>query len=284
MPSSMNRRNLISGFAAAALLGPALARAHGRRDRRNELREHFETTRTELFVRGLDPAHDGLTIAQLSDIHVGRGTPNGRIFAAVRALNDAKPDLAILTGDYVTWRSDPIEAISVALLGIEAPTFAVMGNHDHYTETPRVRTELESLGYTVLQNEHTLTRVRGAPLAILGVDDSHTGNDDVDATFKGAPKSGSRIVLAHTPTGANKLPAWQDLVCFSGHTHGGQFVVPRLTEGIFKRAGQPYIRGLYSVRGNQLYVNRGLGFGRGSFPPRLGSEPELALITLRVAV
>jgi len=144
-----------------------------------------------------------------------------------------------------------------------------------------VRTELEKLGYTVLQNAHTVTRVKGAELTVLGLEDSTTHHDDVDATFKGAAAAGSRIVLAHTPTAANKLPAWQDLVCFSGHTHGGQISVPRVTEGIFKRAGQPYIRGLYSVRGNQLYVNRGLGFGRGSLVPRLNSEPELSLVTLR---
>ena len=246
-------------------------------------RERFETVRIDIFVRGLDPAHDGLRIAQLSDIHVGRRTPDGRIFAAVRALNAAGPDLAILTGDFVTSRRDPIERVPVVLGGIAAPTFAVMGNHDHHAGTARVRRALEGAGYTVLQNEHALVRLKGAPLAVLGLDDSTTRNDDVGRTFKGAPAGGSRIVLAHTPTSADTLPPWQDLVCFSGHTHGGQVMVPRLTESLFRRAGQPYVRGLYPVRGNQLYVNRGLGFGRGSPIVRIGSEPELTLAKLRRA-
>jgi len=70
------------------------------------------------------------------------------------------------------------------------------------------------------------------------------------------------------------------LVCFSGHTHGGQIVIPRLTEAVLRLADQPFVRGLYEVRGNLLYVNRRLGFGRGGLALRLGSPPEVALFTL----
>ena len=88
-------------------------------------------------------------------------------------------------------------------------------------------------------------------------------------------------MLTHTPTGVRKLPPWSDLLCLSGHTHGGQIHVGGITEALFKRLGQPYLRGHYEVNGNQLYVNRGLGFGRGGRHPRVDSEPELALFVLR---
>jgi predicted MPP superfamily phosphohydrolase len=271
------RRTFLSALASTATGATAAEAA----PRRYSPKERFEITRTELFVEGLDPSHDGLVIAQISDVHVGRNTPDGRVIVAVRELNAAKPDLAVLTGDYVTTRSDPFDRVPLLLKNIAAPTFAVLGNHDHYADAKRLRRDLENVGYTVLQNEHTVTRIRGAPFTVLGVDDERTGHEDVPQTFKGAPTEGSRLVLAHTPPTANRLPAWANLVCLSGHTHGGHFMIPRVTEGIFKRAGQPYIRGLYKVRGNQLYVNRGLGFGAGGPILRMNSDPELSLITLR---
>lgn len=278
MPARFSRRRVMSALAGTAILGPS-GEAEARR---LNPQEHFEVTRTELSVPGLDPAHDGLTIAQLSDLHVGRHTPDGRVIAAVRALNEAKPDLVVLTGDYVTTSRDPVERVPQLLSEITSPAFATLGNHDHWAGAAQLRKGLERAGITVLQNEHTVTRVRGAALAVLGVDDGQTGNDDVERTFQGAPSHGTRLVLAHAPPTADKLPAWADLVCLAGHTHGGQIVVPRLTPGLFRRVGQPYLRGVYRVRGNQLYVNRGLGFGRGSPLLRVGSDPELALITLRV--
>ena len=84
--------------------------------------ELFEVTETELRFAGLPPEHDGLRIAQLSDIHVGRTTPDGRIISAVRKLNELKPDVVILTGDYVTTRRDPLDRVPQLLRDIAAPT------------------------------------------------------------------------------------------------------------------------------------------------------------------
>jgi uncharacterized protein len=273
--SALSRRGVLGAFLSGALL-PATSRA----ERKMSFNEFFEVTRTELFIPGLHASHDGLKIAQLSDIHIGRGSPDGRVISAVRILNEENPDLAVLTGDYVTTKRDPYERVPDLLKGISAPTYAVMGNHDHWTDAPYLRRSLEGIGYSVLQNEHTVVRIKGADLNILGLDDSTTKHDDVEKTFKANP-TGSRLVLAHTPTSAKKLPPWQGMLCLSGHTHGGQLHVPMLTQGIFTRVGQPYIRGHYNVRGNQLYVNRGLGFGRGTTLPRMNSDPELSIITLR---
>jgi predicted MPP superfamily phosphohydrolase len=277
MPLSLSRRQLIAGMAGAAAAGaPAAARAENRA-------EHFEVTDTELRLAELDPAHEGLRIAQLSDLHVGNGTPDGRLIAAVRRVNEEKPDLVLLTGDFVTHSAASIAHIPIVLEGLKAPAFAVLGNHDHYVDARAVRKSVEKMGYEVLQNEHTVTRVRGAPLCILGVDDGQTRHDHVGNTFKGAPEGGTRLVMLHTPPTANKLPEGLGVAVFAGHTHGGQIHVPGLTEALFRRVGQPYVRGRYDVRGNHLYVNRGLGFGSGSALPRVGSDPEVSFFTLRHA-
>jgi uncharacterized protein len=271
----MTRRRLLSTLSAAALTPRAV-----RAERRQQRHESFEVTRLDLHLTGLDPAHDGVRIAQLSDLHIGHGVPDGRIIAAVNALNDERPDLAVLTGDFVTNRFDPYERVPQLLERIQPQAWAVLGNHDHWSDAKAVSAGLRKANIGLLQNQHTAVNLRGVDFSVIGIDDSTTRNDDVAAAFKGTRSGTSRLVLTHTPSCAGKLPAWEDVLCLSGHTHGGQWDVPRLTEGVFKRAGQPWYRGLYSVRGNQLYVNRGMGFGRGTRLPRLNAEPELTLITL----
>ena len=270
-----SRRQVLAGMLGAiAGGGAAHATTRGR--------DHFEQTQTDLWLPGIDDAHDGLRIGQLSDVHVGLSTPESRIRAAVERLNEAKPDLVFLTGDYVTHSERPVPQVPLALGGICAPVFVVLGNHDHWVNAPALREGFERLGYTVLQNAHTVTRARGRSLTVLGVDDGRSGHDDVAQTFRGARPDGTRLVLTHAPPTADKLPPDGNLACFSGHTHGGQVAVPKVTEAVMRRAGQPYVAGLYRTSGNNLlYVNRGLGFGRGGFAFRVRSDPELSWFTLR---
>lgn len=246
-------------------------------------RDHFTLSDNTLHVPGMHREHDGLRIAHLSDIHVGQATSAVRIRRAVAEVNARNPDFVFLTGDYVTHSPKPLPRVIEQLAGFNSPVFVVLGNHDHWVDAHYLRAGFERLGYSVLQNEHRVVHLRGAPVTILGVDDGRTGRDDVEATFRGAPESGTRLVLTHAPPTIEKLPPDGNLVQFSGHTHGGQFVVRGLTEAIFRRAGQPYIKGHYHVRGNQLYVNMGLGFGFGGPYLRRGTYPEVAFFTLRHA-
>lgn len=273
----MSRRKFILGttavFAAPTLLGDA-AYAAGPT-------WQFDVSRVDVTLPDLDPAHEGLRVAQLSDLHIGPSTPDGRIIHAVRTLERERVDLVVLTGDYVTFKKDPLHRVQELLTGIGVPAFAVLGNHDHWTDPAYLRQGLERANITVLQNAHTVTWVKGAPLTILGIDDERSGHADVAATFRGAPTSGSRLVLAHTPITADALPEAQGLLCLSGHTHGGQVYVRGITDRLYAAANSPYVRGRYDLRGNVLYVNRGLGYGRGGRKYRIGSDPELSIFTLR---
>lgn len=277
-----SRRTLLAGLAGAALTSRR-ARAAERREDRVKQSWAFALEEVELHVAGLDPAHDGLRVGQLTDIHIGANTPDGRVIAAVDALNSARPDLIVLTGDYVTRKGDPLERVPELLARLEGDVVAVLGNHDHWTDGPTIKRDLGRVGFCVLQNQHTMVRVRGAPLCIVGIDDGVSRRDDVTAALRGAPPRAARLVLAHSPIVANKLPADAGMVCLSGHTHGGQIWLDGFTDGLFARAGQPYVRGRYQVSGNSLYVSRGLGFGRGSPLVRYGSDPEVTLVTLRAA-
>lgn len=243
-------------------------------------RDLFELTETRLVLGELDPAHHGLRVAQLSDLHVGRATPESRVQNAVTFLNELCPDLVLLTGDFVTRSAKPILRLAPLLGGLQAPCAAVLGNHDHWVAPHTVRRELERAGFAVLQNEHTFLRLRGTPVCLLGVDDGFTGHDDVERTFRMAPRFGTRLVLTHNPPTVHKLAHHSGLAVFAGHTHGGHVVVPRVTRAVFRRAGQPYLRGHYRVGTNQLYVNRGLGFGSGGPALRVGARPEVSLFTL----
>src|SRR6476620_1651869 len=142
----------------------------------------------EVRIRDLDPRHDGVRIAQLSDIRVGATTPREHMRAAVAAANAAKPDLVVLTGDYVCWRRVEAPMVADQLAGLSASrVLAVLGNHDYFTWGAGVAASLEHNGYEVLRNQTTIAQVNGAPLAMVGVDDPVTRHDDIDAAFAGAP-------------------------------------------------------------------------------------------------
>lgn len=244
---------------------------------------YFEITRHVLALPNLHPDHDGVTVAQITDLHLGIGTPRARIRAAIEAIRGENPDLVFLTGDYVTNTRHPIRSIPRHLDGLVGPAFAVLGNHDHWVDAAGVREALAQAGCTVLANEAVAVEVRGRPLFVVGVDDEVTNHHDVPRALRDVPADAAALVLAHSPATADELPHGRSLACFSGHTHGGHFVVGNVTAWIARRFGMPYLRGHHRVRDNHLYVNRGLGFGRGGLLPRLDAEPEVAFFELRAA-
>ena len=266
------RRAMLWTFGAVTL-GAAVARAL-------PVAGGFEQVEHEVGRPGRAPAHAGLQVAHLTDLHVGDTTPDGRLVAAARALVAASPDLVVLTGDFVTTGRDPVSRVGELMALLPAvPRVAVLGNHDHWTKPAAITARLEAEGIAVLHNQHTTVRLRGAGLSAIGVADARTRQDDARAAVKGLPDAGSRLVLTHAPTAADALPPL-GTVCLSGHTHGGHFVVPGLTRGAMALGGQRYVRGWYQVGGNQLYVSRGIGAG-GAGVPRLGANPEVTLLTLR---
>ena len=239
----------------------------------------------EVRVRDLDPRHDGVRIAQLSDIHVGALTPHAHIRSAIDAANAAKPDVIVLTGDYVCWRRNEVPLVGEQLGGLEAPrVLAVLGNHDYFVWGAGVAAQLESHGYEVLKNQTTVASVRGAPLAMVGVDDPVTKHDDLDAAFAGVPAKASKVVLCHAPDRGPALARRGADLVLSGHTHGGQIYIKGVTDRIMKKIGLNYRRGMYSIGDRTtLYVTPGVGFSGIRRRVGEGTAAEVAVLTLRAA-
>jgi len=267
------RREFLAGAAGAAggALLPAAAAAR---------EEAPRPERRTLVLPGLDPRHDGLRVAQLSDLHVGPRTPPQRIRAAIDEADGFRPDLVVLTGDYVSRSRAEVAQVREQLGGLSAPAVAVLGNHDHWVDAEGTVASLEFLGYDVLRNQHTTLSLRGAPFTVVGVDDLLTRHADPHRALAGTSR-GSRLVLAHGPKTADLLRgSGEPLLCLSGHTHGGQVSVPFLTPLVLHALmREPYARGLFRLGEVQLYVNRGVGDS--ALGMRVNSPPEVTLITLR---
>lgn len=239
----------------------------------------------EVMIEGLDPAHDGVKIAHLSDLHVGKLTPAEHVRAAVAVANAAGADVIALTGDYVCWRKHEIGMLREQLAGLTASTVvATLGNHDYFTSAAGVERVLTGHGHDVLKNRHTSVDVNGAPLHLIGVDDPITRHHDLDRAFAGVPARGTRVVLCHCPEQAPGLAERGADLVLSGHTHGGQIYLRGVTDRIIGRMGKRYRRGFYRVgeaSRTQLYVTPGVGFSGLRVRVGDGTQAEVALFTLR---
>ena len=258
--------------AAAALVR---SRFHKRRPDGPRLVER------DVVVPGLDAAHDGVRIAHLTDLHVGLLTPARKILRAIEMAQAAKPDLLLLTGDFVCYAPKFVGRLAELTRGIRVPTYAVLGNHDYWTDGAGVRRALERNGMSVLRNGHSEVQLNHAPLTIVGIDDAITGHADVKKAFTGVRKEGSRIVLTHVPNLADRAADHGKGLILAGHTHGGHVKIGSLTEKIAARFGNRYLAGFYDVQDALLYVN--CGIGSSSVPIRAGAPAECAIFTLRAA-
>lgn len=241
--------------------------------RRPHLRHHT------VVVPGLDPAHDGLRIGHLSDLHVGVLTHHGFIRNAVELIQAEQPDLVVLTGDFVCYSQRFVGPFADIISGFTVPTIAVLGNHDYWTDGHGVTDALTHHQYEVLRNQHTRLWLRHAPLSIVGIDDAATGQADAERAFRGVHGQDSRLILSHVPSQADRAASHGPGLILSGHTHGGHIDIPRLTEHLFRRLGAPYLKGFYQVGEAKLYVS--CGVGSSSVPIRAGSPAEVAILTLR---
>jgi uncharacterized protein len=274
----LTRRKLLKmgGFSAAGLmLSGGAAYGYGRRI---EI-ERYEITQVPIAIPGLPPAFDGYRIVLLSDFHL---YPHVRLEYLQRVFGVAagfRPDLIVLTGDFVQAGSDAIFDLAPALASMDARDglFAVLGNHDLWEGGPVVRAGLEAEGIPVLSNQGLALARGGQRLYLAGVDDALAGAPDLAAAMEGW--DGEKVVLlSHAPDIADRFSRDPRVsLQLSGHSHGGQVRFPLIGSPFCPPLGRKYDLGLYRVGQMQLYTNRGIGV---TVPIRINCRPELTEVTL----
>lgn len=243
----------------------------------NPLKE-VEVNRFVLRHPRVDEALAHLSIAQITDIHLGRWLKPRHLRQIVDFVNDDEPDLVALTGDYVGYNSDDIPACIQTLAGLAPPTYAVLGNHDHWTSTERTLNEFDRAQIPVLSNQMVDLALGDAHLHLIGVDDHVTRHADVERAFKDHDDRTFCLTLNHVPSIAPACAEKGAHLILSGHTHGFQFNVPGLTHRIAEQFGTEYYAGPYRLGESFLYISRGLGSA--SWPRRIRAMPELTFFEL----
>lgn len=236
----------------------------------------------KIFLRRLPRVFDGLRVVQLSDIHHSPFTSREQIERAVETANSLQPDIIALTGDYVS-KERAYAAPCAELMGrlrARHGVFAVLGNHDHWTDAALITDLFRAEGITVLVNQGMRFEKDGAAFWLAGVDDTMVGLEDLPLALAGAREEELKLLLAHNPIIIRRAArAGVDLV-LSGHTHGGQ-VNLRPERSASGKPRRRLVKGLAKRGETQIYVTRGLGTV--VLPVRFGCPPEVSLLELRTA-
>ncbi len=253
----------------------------------------LRVTRHHVPIRDLPPELDGLRIAQISDTHFGRRVTAAHIAGAVRAAIDLKPDVFVLTGDYVSGEPALHTAATDLFLPIRdtgKPVFSVRGNHDWFHDGEDMGRHLHERSLGLIDNDRAFldrhrrqtTRPSEAALVIAGVGDLTMHTVDFRAALAGIPDSLPRILLSHQPDVAEIDARHRIDLMLAGHTHGGQVRLPGLGSPIVpSRYGDRYAYGL--IPGPRYPVVITSGVGLSILPIRLGMPPEIVEVTLVIA-
>jgi uncharacterized protein len=247
----------------------------------------FSVETVRLKLPRLSPRFSGFRIAQISDIHMGGWMNLERLQYVADLVLAQKPDVLLITGDFLIgyeFNHASRQALEDLIAGLSpladsVPTFAVLGNHDYWINSKAVREMLRAAGITDLTNRvFTLTR-DAEHLHLCGVDDVWDGDvrlDDVLTQLKG---DGAAILMAHEPDYADTSAATGRFdLQLSGHSHGGQIVLPLLGPPRLPYLGRKYPSGLYKIGEMFQYTNRGVGMAR--LPIRINCPPEITVFVL----
>ncbi len=244
-----------------------------------------EIRTTEISIANLPPELNGLSIMQVSDLHVSNMLSRARVEAVVAGINASAPDLIVFTGDMIDGQADA-RAFDVApLAGLKARygIYGCVGNHEYYSGYHAWLKAFAGLNIRMLLNQHTTLNINGQPLTLAGVSDPVATNFDLPepdprAALAGAPPGAFSIMLAHQPRLANQCTGAN--LILSGHTHGGQVAG---MGAISARFNGSYVLGQYNLPGGAvLWVSPGAGLWNG-MPLRLGVPAEISRIVLKSA-
>ncbi|MEA3187294.1 MAG: uncharacterized protein QOD99_1124 [Chthoniobacter sp.] len=273
----MNRRHFLK-LSARAVLGCAVGGfGYGVIEAK-----WIHVLRVQLPVPNLDASLRGMSIAFLADIHHGPFVPLSYVREVVKMTNELQPDLVALGGDYVHHGTEYIVPGIAELAHFESKlgTFAVLGNHDHYSNgTLRSKAALQAAGITELTNSGVWIERGGARLRLCGVGDFWRDVQHLPAALGEATTRDAVILLSHNPDYVERIRDPRVGLVLSGHTHGGQVSFPIIGAPIVPSLyGQKYTHGLVQGPVARVFVTRGVGTI--TPPVRFRCQPEIVLATL----
>jgi len=245
--------------------------------------------RKEIGLKRWPSRMDGFTIALLSDFHYDPVFSVHPIRSSIDIVQGLRPDLIVLTGDFVTAPAvgDPAKGAVQAepcaeLLGrMKAPfgLWAVLGNHDVSSDANRVSSALTSNGIQILENRSIPVERNGGRFWLAGVDDVTEGSPDLNSALNAVPSGEPTVLLAHEPDYADKVARHPVDLQLSGHSHGGQVRIPFVPPLFLPELGIKYVWGQYRIGPLTLYTTAGIGTVR--LPIRFRCPPEITFIMLR---
>lgn len=261
----------------------------------------YRIRRIKLSLKNLPSGFNGMTIAQISDIHSGSFFNKTAVRGGVEMLLKQKPDVVFFTGDLVNSHAEEVNAYIDVFNKVKAPlgVYSTLGNHDYgkYVQWPSAQAEQQNLlnvvaahkqmGWNILIDEHKVLEQNDDKIAVIGVQNLGFGPAALRAgnlakAYRGTEDYPVKLLLSHDPThwDAEVRPKYPDIdVQFSGHTHGAQFGVD--IGGVKWSPAQYFYKqwaGLYEEGNQRLYVNRGYGYI--GYPGRIGILPEITIFEL----
>jgi len=240
--------------------------------------------RVEVELARLSRTHDGFTLAQLTDLHIGPTIGARELEAIVETTNRLRPDVIAITGDLVDGSVEELRSAVMSLGKLEARhgVFFVTGNHEYFSGAAQWVEELSGLGIRVLRNERVTIENKGSSFDLVGVDDRSAARsgvpghgEDLDRALAGRDRERVAILLAHQPRTVLRAAERGIDLQLSGHTHGGQI----WPFGLLVRLQQHFLSGLHRVGDTQLYVSRGTGYW--GPPMRVAAPAEITQLVLR---
>jgi hypothetical protein len=234
-------------------------------------------TMLNVGLPGLPTSMEGNRVAFVTDLHYGPDTPPSTIENAITYVLSQAPDLILLGGDYVQWSLDHLSGVIPILARLQAPlgVYGVLGNHDYYRPNVLARRIQVEAGIRILRNEGV--DLDGG-LFLCGIEDTWRGQFDSEKAMSNRRRDTGMIALTHNPVGINLFRNAGAFV-LSGHTHGGQVLVPGLQPHRAPGLGDfPILQGWYGIHTTAGFISRGIG--QTMLPIRLNCPPEIVIATL----
>jgi hypothetical protein len=273
-----SRRKLLRAASGAALAAPVLAGGYGVFIERRGI----SACPVDLKIKGLPQDLDGLRMSQLTDIHLGPFLGVKELRRAVDIANEFRPHLALITGDLVSERGDPLDLCIQELSKLRASegAFGCLGNHEGYLRIEAyTAAECRRVGIDILRGRRRRLSFGKTHLYLTGIDYQTMGGQYIVDPAVLTGEACFNLLLSHNPDVFPVAAAQGYDLIVSGHTHGGQInlELPGYPLNV-ARFYTPYIHGTYREGESLLYVSRGIGTV--GIPLRLGAPPEVNLIRL----